>query len=189
MIVVTGGIACGKSTLVETAREMGYDVVDADEWYHRIFVGSTAQTNLERTLFGSISYKTAAFQHLNWTVYEKGVADAFCEYIRNRKPQVCVIPEYFKREDYFSARLGAPKVLTIERENNVDAAKARDTHRSNTLTEKIAASQTPKHVRVELSDFILYNEGSKDQFKQECQKWLESHLPAASTRPTKGIAT
>ena len=101
MIVVTGGIACGKSTFVEVAREMGIDVVDADEWYHKLFVGSSIQEYWRRTLFGGLSIKTVAFRHDNWSIYEQSVAEAFCTYIGNTRPDICVIPELFKRETFF----------------------------------------------------------------------------------------
>lgn len=189
MLIVTGGIACGKSTFVETARELGHFVVDADEWYHKLFVGSIIQQHWHKTLFGTVSIKAVAFQHDNWTTYEKIVADAFCEYVRNVKPTICVIPEYFKRHTYFIAALGLHKVLTIERDNHIDAAIARDGHRSAEQTQKIFENQTPSCVRVDLSDWFLYNVGSKDYFKQECELWLKSRLPAVSTHPTKDIDT
>lgn len=189
MLVVTGGIACGKSTFVEAAREMGINVVDADEWYHKLFVGSSIQEHWRQTLFGNVAIKSIAFRHDNWSIYEQGVADAFSTYVGNIRPDICVIPELFKRETYFRVNLPKFNVLTIERENHVDAAITRDGHRSVDLTQKIFENQTPSDVRVDKSDYVLYNVGSRDEFKQECHKWLALHLPEVSTHPTKAIAT
>lgn len=192
MLIVTGGIACGKSTFVDTARELlgTCAVIDADEWYHGVYMRSDAYNQLTRSLFNRVSVKAAAFTHLNWSIFENAVADAFCEYVNNAKPTICVIPEFFKRADYFDARLGPwNEVLTIERDNNVDAAIKRDGHRTSAKTRLIAKNQSTIETRVDLSDYVLYNVGSKDEFKEECVKWLKSHLPEVSTHPTKAIGT
>lgn len=190
MLIVTGGIACGKSTFLEVSRELCDGVIiDADEWYHNERLQSEAHKRLAKTLFNNVSVKAAAFTHLNWSIFEKAVVDAFCEYTNNVKPVICVIPEFFKREDYFRARLNVEKVLTIERKDSMAAAFIRDTHRTEAQTKRIAENQSTTETRVELSDYVLYNAGSKDDFKQECVLWLKSHLLEVSTRPTKAIGT
>jgi len=189
MLVVTGGIACGKSTFVEAAREVGFHVVDADEWYHNEYVGSSSFVLVTNILFGKTSVKDAAFRSRNWEAYERLVVGAFCRYVKDIAPYFCIIPEFFKKEDFFRALLNITGVLTIERTDNISAALDRDGHRTAAETERIAGNQTTSERRVELSDHVLYNVGSRDEFKEECTFWLKSHLLEVFTHPTKAIST
>ncbi len=190
ILIVTGGIACGKSTFVEAAREAGYDIVDADDWYHDIHTKSTEFSMNKQMLFGSLSLKTVAFRHKNWITFERLVAKAFCGYVLINKPRIVVIPEFYRHEMLFKRYLGfANDVVTIERLNNFNEALARDVDRPVELTRKIMENQTPSIVRVDRSDYVLYNEGSRDEFKLECQQWLKSHLPVASTHRMRDIFT
>lgn len=189
MLIVTGGIACGKSTFVEAARELGYKIIDADEWYHDVYKLSTSFDNAKQLLFGSVSIGAVAFRHSNWKAFERIVAAAFCTYATNNQPRIVVIPEYFKHKRLIDRHLGPVTVLTIERKDNYSAAYERDSEkRSADLTARIINAQTPSTARVVQADHVMYNGGSRDEFKQECQAWLKLHLPEVSIPRTRGIA-
>lgn len=194
MLIVTGGIACGKSTLLEVARKMGYNCVDADEWFHDIFIKDKSFAGIMWHYFGEKKLKDVAFIHKNWSLFQAVVDYSFAMWIQSETMQtkskpfdIVVIPDYFKRS--ISMGTEGVKVLTIERPYNLKAATERDAHRSNELTVMIHQHQMDPGKRREKADHVLENEKTKEEFEKECEKWLKLHLQVASTLRTKVIAT
>lgn len=187
MLVVTGGISCGKSVFKSVCNSYGIRVIDADDWFH----GGYKRTNDYAKAvagFGGQPLDICAFRHEHWAEFEKQVARDFCMSVSDDY-DVVIIPEYFRHFSEYRHLLAPHKVLTIERHNNLAFALERDTMRLPKLTERIYANQSSSSARVEKSDYVLYNAGYFEVFKREIEKWLELHLPEVLTLRTKGIGT
>lgn len=187
MLIVTGGIACGKSTFLDIARKLGYNCVDADEWHHS-FRNNPVDAYTKKELFGdNFDMGEVAFVHPQWKEYEDFVGTSFKLWIdqevlyHGRKIDILIIPDFFNKP-VRTGLLGIP-VLTIERPNNVLHAMKRDSHRDVDFTMKIHRNQMTPDERCKRADFVIINRGTKEEFQEECEKWLKSHLPAVSTRP------
>jgi len=194
MLIVTGGIACGKSTFLEVANKMGYTCVDADDWFNEYFSTTIEFHTLCMSAFGHRDLKSVAFVHQNWGKFIQRIDVFFRDFVvkyqgqcnkHDEKIDIICVPDIFQRGGW---PLGND-ILTIERSYNLKYAIERDTHRSEDLTLKIHQHQMDPGKRRRLADYVLKNEGSKEQFEKECEEWLKQHLPAVSTQPTKDIDT
>lgn len=188
MIIVTGGIACGKTTFMEVARRLGYECVCADEWFRNEFKGQRNDKIGKRAIFknADIDLKEVAFKHPDWHHYELYVDKMFEMYLwirtmANTKTDFLFIPDYFKRHIYTDSK---QSVLTIERGYNLKYAVERDVHRNQDLTVAIHQHQMDPGRRMSMADFVLRNEGTKEEFEKECEKWLKQHSPEVSTPST-----
>lgn len=197
MLIVTGGIACGKSTFLEVARRMGYNCIDADEWFHK-FRRSPEEKKFAAQMFGEKYAESGwlsevAFVHPNWAQYQEFIDVAFIyhlatqQVVHNVNYDIVVIPDFFNRS---ACRL-LPKALTltIERPNNLEAARLRDGDRVNGLTDRIHQNQMVSELRVVNARNVIYNNLTKSYFEKECEEWLQQHLQVASTQHTMDIAT
>lgn len=183
MLIVTGGIACGKSTFLEVARKMRLKCIDADEWFHD-FKKTGTYSYIFKEFFDEQNISDVAFVHEKWEEYCKLIDLYFInqinldEYFTNDLYDIIVIPDFFKRR----LKLGTFDVLTIERPYNLKAAVERDSHRSRDLTVKIHQHQMDPGTRRSLADYVLENEGTKEEFEKECEEWLKLHLQDHLTR-------
>lgn len=185
MLIVTGPIASGKSTLVEVARRMGYNCIDADEWFNQVFLKTGAFYNTARIMLDGQTLSEAAFTHERWKLFEEYVDLQFLKWLNEwnqylGEPDILVIPDFFNRPIYEMMK-GQYKVLTIERLNNVEHALARDTMRDEALTRRIAENQMGVQARISLSDGHIINKGTKEDFEKVAETWLKLHLPEVLT--------
>jgi len=167
-LIVTGGIACGKSTLLQAAEELGYKCLDVDDWFHEEMKGTALHHYTFKGWFGS---SPVAFIHPNWKEYERWLMQHFDMYLTSNTPEVCVIPnlEGFDIKPSY-------KILTVERKANQEAAILRDTHRNVSLTQRIHNTQLAREQREEVADWVLINDTSSSQeFKQKCTEWFVEH--------------
>lgn len=156
MIIITGGIACGKSTVENIITNFGVSCIDSDVWFKTIYSHSDQCHTIKSQLFGESNISGVAFNHPNWETFCQRVAMAFCTFLNSHDFDVVFTGEYFK----FKEVLPVPKfVVTVERKDHASAALSRDTHRSPELTMKIINSQTTREERIAKSDFVVYNDG------------------------------
>ncbi len=182
MLIVTGGIACGKSTFLEVARQFGR-CIDADDWYNDQYKSTGNYLKITDLLFGTRELHTVAFNHENWTLFQEIVFGKFWTLLEKEPFEIVAIPDFFSRT---TARTGF-SVLTIERPDNLGAALLRDPHRDPELTKKLHSNQMSGSQREQLADYVLFNNGTKEQFEKECENWLKLHLLEVSIPYTKVI--
>lgn len=182
MLVVTGGIACGKSVAAEIFLAAGLKVLDADDWFHKRYKDSEEYKSTTQA-FGGKLLTECAFSHPKWGEFELTLLKFFCKFVDDNY-NVLIIPEYFKYQSDYTAHLPYHKVLTIERTGNLEFAKLRDYHRDAELTQRIFNNQTSSETRIKLSDYVIYNSGSIEYLGMEVEKWLKSHLQEVLTLRT-----
>lgn len=187
MLIVTGGIACGKTTFLRIAEEMGLRCVDADAWFNNTFMMYEDGARIANTLFGTTNLKEVAFKHPSWPAFMSIVGSRFFLFVKKiyRHIDILVIPDLPKRMIW----IVGSTILTIERPDNLEHAKLRDSHRSVELTELIHKNQSTMNERATIADEILFNIGNKKQFEEDCKSWLEQHLQDRSTQRMKAIDT
>lgn len=175
MIIVTGGIACGKSVFLDKAKELGYNCIDADDWFHNEMSNESPIRILARIMLKTVDLKTVAFQHEYWNDFISVIDYSFQLWVQSQRNNfdIVVIPDFFSRNKNM---LFDEEVLTIERLNNFEAAIERDAHRSEELTAKIYQAQMNSEERMSFADHVIYNNGTKEEFEKECEEWLQLHL-------------
>lgn len=185
MLVVTGGIACGKSVFVRVCEGFGLKVIDADDWFHKTYRGSEEYL-LAIKEFDGRALSQCAFIHKHWKTFETQVASDFCKFVGDEY-EIVVIPEYFKYSEIYNSLLPRHKTVTIERNDNLTFAITRDMHRGSELTKLIFNNQTPHNVRIESADYVLSNQGTIKEFQKECKEWLKLHLQEVLILRMRGI--
>lgn len=163
MHIITGGIACGKSTVQSIIeQELDFKCLDSDEWYKDVFLGSHRQQELWFNLFGASSVDDVAFMHKNWTAYCDAVAFELNEYLSTEPCDVLFIGEYFKVKEF----IPCCKIITVERDQNILHALHRDKKRNTELTNRIVEYQTNSSIRMDSSDFVIYNNAGIDALQK-----------------------
>lgn len=164
MLIVTGGIACGKSCFkkhVETKH--GKSAVDADDWY-KIAKSSISFRDKFRELFGESSVDEVAFVHAGWEGYEYFVHHRFADdFLCSFKYDIVIIPEFFKFQSFYDKF--EYDVLTIERSVNIEHIVKRDCFRDMGLSKRIMENQTSSSERLSKSKHNILNDGTMLEFQ------------------------
>ena len=69
LVAITGSIGCGKTTLANIVKELGYAVYDVDGWVRRIYHNKDFLTELEKVFAGSVKNGTADKRYLRQIVF------------------------------------------------------------------------------------------------------------------------
>lgn len=174
MLIVTGGIACGKSCLkkhVETKH--GKSAVDADDWY-KIAKSSLAFRDKFRELFGKSSVDEVAFVHAGWEGYEYFVHHRFtADFLRNFSYDIVIIPEFFKFQSFYDKF--EYDVLTIERSVNIEHVVKRDYFRDKGLSKRIMENQTSSSERLSKSKYSIWNDGTMLEFEIKIDDFMRGY--------------
>lgn len=174
MLIVTGGIACGKSCFkkhVETKH--GKSVVDADDWY-KIVKSSLVFRDKLRELFGESSIDKVAFVHAGWEDYEYFVHHRFtADFLHNFSYDIVIIPEFFKFQSFYDKF--EYDILTIERSVNIEHVVKRDCFRDKGLSKRIMENQTSSSERLSKSKYNIRNDGAMLEFEIKIDDFMRSY--------------
>lgn len=180
---LTGGIACGKSTLAKMMRERGWIIVDSDEIAHRLMEPDqinwkkvvdafgdkiiNADRTINRSALGDLVFSDPALrQQLNALTHPairqawQAEKDRFLNSHPTR-PMVLVIPLLFEcgLQQEVSAVLcvACSPALQLRRilSRGIDMARA----------QARIASQLPLCEKINLSRYVFWNEGSLDSLR------------------------
>lgn len=184
-IALTGGIACGKSTVADFWRQWGAETLDADRVAHALIAHGgdcveavvrefgprvrSAKGGVDRSLLGSIVFSdSSARERLNALLHPAVIRRmrAWAEKIRREgKPGVAVVPLLFE--------------VGMEKEWDAIVCVASDektmlerlTSRGLTLAEARAriASQWPVREKMARADRVIENNGSLAELEKKCR--------------------
>jgi len=187
-IVLTGGIATGKSTVARCFGRAGFAIIDADEIAHAVLdtqaekivemFGDTLVKNgkVDRKALGSIVFSDQAKRKdlealLHPLIYKE------IEYLSKKldsiqKPYIVDIPLFFEGGRYPIKKaivVYTPKELQLKR------AILRDGYSEEGALKRIAAQMDIEQKR-ELATYVIDNSGDREALKRECEHVKEKIL-------------
>ena len=180
IIGITGGTGCGKTTLLETLRELGGVVCDCDAIYHELlktdasllsaiegrFPGTVKNGVLQRKKLGAIVFSdNEALEDLNRLTHHAVKA----ELIRRLtpKPKLAAIDAIGLFESGINELCELTVAVTAPEEVRVKRLMARDSIDRAYALARIRA-QRPQEEFARMCDRTLVNDGSKDAFREKC---------------------
>lgn len=172
IIGLTGGIACGKSTVADMFKEYGATVIDADKLIHNIYqdqetkdlINAVAPSTLENNI---INFKSLREFFFNDKVLKERVIDFLYQKLPhyfltalNKSPEAQVViydvPMLF--ENKLEDKLDCTITVYADRETQIKRVKDRD-HISEELAQKIINQQMDIETKKQKADYILDNTG------------------------------
>lgn len=198
VIGIGGNISSGKTTLAKYFQEFGAKIVDADKIGWSLLKISTKEyrkiiktfgksildrnQNIDRKKLGEIAFANPKkLRTLNCIVHPALLTKVRQEIKKNRGIIVLDAALLFnwglEKEMDASILVSATKKLKIERTKKLGMTKK--------AAEERLGQQMPEKVMAKQADFIVKNNGSKQELKQTAQEmWqvLEAHLRTASGR-------
>ena len=174
IIGITGGTGCGKTTVLDVLKELGFHVIDCDALYHRLlqedadilkaiddtFPGVVENGTLQRKVLGArVFADKAALEKLNKTVWpfvDRAVEKA----IHARTPQNCAIDAIGLFESGLARLCTHTVAVTAPTKARVERLMARDG-----ITEEYAS------LRISAQE-------QNETFAARCDLVLDNHFPA-----------
>lgn len=161
---LTGGIACGKSLLSRYLNGLGVDTIDADDIVHSI-LPAEERARLAKSVFADKALRTRLEERLHPLVKARLAAEG--------DGKLAVIPLLFEAKwdkDYDTV-----VCVVSSRENQIERMLSR---RGLTRAEAEArlAAQMPAEEKAALSDYVVRNDASAEDLKNEAAKlaaWLK----------------
>ena len=181
-IILTGGIASGKSTIVETLRENGISIIDSDVISKQVFnanipkIHKMFDTILEgselRAFVGSIIFsqprmklKLEAFMHpkIREVIQTEEIS-------LKDKPHIIDMPLYFESKNF----LKEDYVILVSIPYDIQLQRLME---RNGFTEKEAnkriLAQLPTSIKENKSDYIIRNEGTIKELHTKIEEMIK----------------
>ena len=196
-ICLTGGIACGKSLLSHYLNEFGVETIDADDIVHELIPDPAARKRLAAEVFADPAKRRALEAKIHPIVKER--IEEFLGKGRREEGRSVVASAFFscgteKQEDENSALLPSsplppiaviPLLFEAHWEKNFDiiccVVSERETQISRMMTtrgytraeaEARLAAQMPVAEKAAKSHYVIHNDGTPDELKEEVKKFL-----------------
>lgn len=190
IIGITGGIASGKSTVINFIRKQGFQVVDADAVVHqlqkpggRLFEALVQHFGqkiilengeLNRPLLASLIFSNP--EEREWSKQIQG--EIIREELATLREQLAQIEAVFFMdipllfEQDYSAWFDETWLVYVERDVQVERLMKRD-HLSKDEAESRLAAQWPLDKKKDLASHVLDNNGNQDQLLTQVRILLE----------------
>lgn len=186
-IVITGGIATGKSLVCDILKSKNFKIIDADEISHQILSQMGAEISqifgsefvkngkVDRKKLGNLVFndksKLKILENLLHPKIKAEILKTAIELEKENKPYFVDIPLYFESKNYpefYKVLLVfAPKNLALKR-----------LMKRNNLTENEALvrinSQLPVEKKQNLSNFIIDNSSNLDDLNAKIEAFLQN---------------
>jgi len=188
-IVITGGIATGKSAVSAILREFGYEVIDADAVAHDVLDMSkdeicahfgtrvmSTDGKVDRKALGEIVFSDSARMSELEAIVSPKIRAQIHNLAKNLEKKGKIyfvdIPLYFeKREQY--ADFARVATVTADKDTQIARLMAR-----NGLTEAQArariALQMDTEKKAQMSDYVIANDGNLDDLHARVAEWIEN---------------
>lgn len=177
IIALTGGIASGKSTLAQAARELGYPVISADELVKIIYAWPETLAWLQQEFPGVVDAGKVDFKKLRTLFFtDKKNQEVIEHFIYQRLPKafeqkekdyaridflIYEIPLLFEKKlaDLFDRRVlcWIPRALQVQR------LKARSPELSEQDIENFLSAQLPIDEKRKAVDFVFDNSAPRSE--------------------------
>ncbi|MDR2790673.1 MAG: dephospho-CoA kinase [Campylobacteraceae bacterium] len=185
-IVLTGGIASGKSSVGKTVLENGFGIVDADKIAHEILnkkadkiaqvfggkyveKGKVKRKELGALVFGDKNKMKVLERILHDEIY-KGIETEAAHLEKQKKPFIVDIPLFFEKsgvyESAFTAVVYAPKAEQIKR------LMQRDGLTKESAQARVAAQMDIEQKKI-MADIVIDNSKDLAHLKEEAEKFVK----------------
>ncbi len=186
IIGITGGTGCGKTTALEAIRALGGTVLDCDAIYHRLletdpallnsietrFPGTVADGCLQRKKLGAIVFKDpAALQDLNKITHGAVKAEVLRQL--EAKPSLAAIDAIGLFEGGLAELCQLTVAITAPKDVRIARLMVRDGISEEYAKSRIEA-QRPQEEFSAMCDHTLVNDGTREDFYQECLAFFRS---------------
>ena len=182
VIGLTGGVACGKTTVAELLAQQGYPVIDTDKIVRDFLsndeamqariqeeFGTTSRARLREIIFSDANRRTALEAILHPRVRE--VVQHKLDEIRKQKPRtkgvVVIVPLLFEAGWYRNADL---TVCVISHERLQIARLRKRDGVPEDLAKRMIASLLPNGEKALRSDFVIQNNDSLPDLRKEVDR-------------------
>ena len=188
VIGLTGGIGCGKSLAAQYFAELGALVIDADQLARAaiergsdgfdeavtLFGDSILKDgNIDRRALGELIFKDTTAKAQLENIIHPFVRREFEEAVASLKgDQVLVYEIPLLVETGAQERFDVVITVESEMENRVARLRGRGMHISE-IEGRIAAQAT-REQRIEVSDFLIENDGSEDELLRQVENIWDS---------------
>lgn len=184
-IVLTGGIATGKSTVAKYFAQQGFEIIDADRIAHEVldsqyqkvvqmfgasFVkeGKVDRKALGAVVFADNKKRKALESLLHPLIYEK--IEQYSEALdKCKKPYLVDIPLFFETNRYPIKR---SIVVYTTKEQQLNRLMQRDGYNTQNALQRIDA-QMPIDEKREQATYVIDNTGDLVQLEDECKRVIE----------------
>lgn len=165
-IALTGGIACGKSTVGRLLNEYGVETIDADDVVHEL-LPEEERRRLAKVVFADPEKRKELEKRLHPLVKER--IRAFLDEKRGEKVALAIIPLLF--EAHWDSEYDIICCVSSERATQISRMMA---NRGYTLSEAEAriAAQMPVREKADKSHYVIRNEGSEEDLRKEVERFL-----------------
>lgn len=166
-IALTGGIACGKSLLARYLNELGVETLDADDVAHEL-VPAEERKRIANEIFSNPDKRKALEARLHPVIRDRlAVFSASATDGRIRMEVIPLLFECHWESDYgIIACVSSPRDLQVERMTVLRGY-------SEEQAEARLAAQIPVEEKAARSDYVIVNDGSADNLKNEARKLVE----------------
>lgn len=160
-VCLTGGIACGKSLLSSFLRELGVEVVDADDLAHELIPNPEERRRIAAEVFGDPQKRKALEARMHPQILAK--LEAFHrEHPCTEKISVAVIPLLF--ELHWEGKYDIICSVISEKAVQVDRMMSGRGY-SRAEAEARLAAQLPAEYKAEHSHYVVRNDTGPDALR------------------------
>ena len=166
-IAITGGIACGKSLLSSFLRELGAEIIDADDIVHEI-IPADERRRLAKIVFSNPAERKALEARIHPIVRER--IDEFLQ-TGNR---IAIIPLLFEvgwdKDFDIICTITSPQEQQIERMIST---------RGYTREEALAriAAQMPVEEKAARSHYVIHNDSTPENLRTQARTFYHTLIP------------
>lgn len=181
-VVLTGGIATGKSTVAQIFKEYGFEIIDADQIAHEMLDlhaekivelfgneyvdnGVVQRKKLGSLIFGNLNEKKRLEALLHPLIYHE-IEKQSIGLDKLKKPYLVDIPLFFETNRYpihKSIVVYVPKALQLER------LMKRDESNQESALQRIEA-QLPIEEKKQKASYLIDNQSDLKALQLECDK-------------------
>ena len=191
VVAITGGIGCGKTTVANIIRDMGYIVISSDEnakkimttdenvkiklinaFGQEIFQGNGEINSglLSSIVFGNTEQHEIALQKLNSIVHPAVISKLIDEVEKHEKNAENII--FVESALTFEAQLeeGFDYIIVVDSKEDVviDRLKQRNSMTNDEILFRIK-QQLPQELKVQNADFVIENNSKLDDLKKSVE--------------------
>ena len=183
-IVLTGGIATGKSTVASLLALHGFAIIDADKIAHKILHensstiaqmfgaeyvadGEVLRKKLGSLIFGDKSAKERLESFIHPLIH-KEILDQAKLHENNNKPYIVDIPLFFERANYPFER---SVVVYAPREIQIERCMKRDNLDEKSVLQRIEAQMNIEEKKAK-ANYIIDNSSTLKNLQNECESFI-----------------
>ena len=174
-ICLTGGIACGKSLVAQHLNGFGVATVDADDIVHELIPDPAERRRLAAEVFADPAKRKALETKIH-PVVEERLEKRLVELSNGPVPPIAIIPLLF--ETHWDEKYDIICAVVSEKALQVSRMMATRGYTREEAEARLAA-QMPVAEKAAKSHYVIHNDGTPEELKEEVRKfldWLKSRL-------------